>query len=172
MKRIIPQRVRKASERPPLWRSGVLGALVLAAVWGVLTGSFRTWAVGLPVVLLCIAANLLLPPRRAWRFRLRGAVAFVPYFLVQSVRSGFDVAVRAMRPSLPLSQKFIRYRLRLPDGPSRVFFANCISLLPGTLSCRFEPDAVRVHVLFWHGRVRADLERLEGKVAALFGESR
>ncbi len=111
--------------------------------------------------------------RQPGRIRVRGAVRFIPWFLVQSVRGGVDVARRALSPSLPLAPGFVTYPVRLGAGPARTFFVNCISLLPGTFSAelREEGAAIRVHVLAEADAVPARLREVEGQVARLFGET-
>lgn len=93
---------------------------------------------------------------------------FAPWFLVQSVRGGVDVARRAFTPSLPLAPDFTLYRLRLPEGPARVLFVNTISLLPGTFSARMEGDDLRVHLLADDGNATRRLADLEVRVGRLF----
>jgi len=151
-------------------RGVAVSVLVLASVWAILGGPRTSWAIGVPVVLLCAVANGLLPPARPWHLTLRGALLFVPFFLNVSIQGGLGVARSAARPRMGLARKLIRYRLRLPVGPSRIFFAHCISLLPGTLSCALEEDIVKVHALFGHAGVEEELNRLETRVASLFGE--
>jgi multicomponent Na+:H+ antiporter subunit E len=54
-------------------------------------------------------------------------------------------------------------------GPARVFFANCLNLLPGTLTASWEDDVLQVHVLTEGPQVMAELRNLERQVALLFG---
>ncbi len=93
----------------------------------------------------------------------------MPWFLVQAVRGGIDVAGRALRPSLPLEPDFLSYAVRLPEGSARVFFLNCISLLPGTFSAEFDGERIRVHLLAEPEKGPERLDALEARVARLFG---
>jgi multicomponent Na+:H+ antiporter subunit E len=146
--------------------------LVFALVWWVLALP-RTdgWVAGGLAVALGTLLHTGLGGRSGERIRLRGLLGFIPFFLVQSLRGGADVARRALSPSLPLATGFIRYRIRIPEGPSRVFFMNCISLLPGTISARLQDRSLQVHLLAEDDRVAGRLSLLEEKVAALFGHS-
>lgn len=94
---------------------------------------------------------------------------FVPFFAYCSLKGGVDVAGRAFSPRLPLTPAMLDYSLRLPKGTARVFFANIVSLLPGTLSTDIRGDTLMVHVLDNTSPVFEQLQRLEVAVARLFG---
>jgi multicomponent Na+:H+ antiporter subunit E len=82
-----------------------------------------------------------------------------------------DVAWRALHPRLPISPSLEEYALHLPsEGPARVFFANIVSLLPGTLSTELRNGSMMIHVLSTEPvDAVTELRRLERKVGALFG---
>lgn len=151
----------------PLRRSALVVA-VCAALWSILAeGERASWVVGVPVVLLASAAALVLRPPMAAPVSARGCLAFVPYFLWRSLAGAFDVALRAIRPGVPVTPSLVTYRLRV-TGPARVFFVNALSLLPGTLAADLRGDVVTVHVL--GGSVQgARLPDLEEYVARIFG---
>jgi multicomponent Na+:H+ antiporter subunit E len=145
-------------------------ALALAGFWWVLAGPAPgAWWVGIVAVGSGVFLHTALGGRQPGRLRFPAIPAFVSWFLLEAVRGGVDVARRSMAPSLPLAPGFLRYRIRLPDGPARVFFVNCISLLPGTFSADLEGDALRVHVLADAASGPSRLEALERKVGRLFG---
>jgi multicomponent Na+:H+ antiporter subunit E len=148
----------------PVW------ALTCALVWWILAAP-RTdaWVAGVIAVALAVAIHTALGGRRDPGIRPLALPAFVPFFLWQSVRGGLDVARRAFAPSLPLAPGFIDYRVGLPEGPARVFFVNCISLLPGTFSADLQGRALRVHLLTDDGSGHERLVDLEARVGRLFG---
>lgn len=142
---------------------------VLAAVWAILTqGSLSSWVVGLPAVLFCVLAVRALPSEGSWHWVPLGAVTFVLFFVCQSFLSGLQVARLALRPRILLSPTLLYYDIRLPSSPARVFFANSVSLLPGTLSCILTDELLVVHVLTAHPSVEPSLHALEQRVAHLF----
>ncbi len=144
--------------------------LVFALVWTVLAAPrFDAWVAGAIAVLTGVILHTGLGGRQGARIHLRGLVRFVPFFLNQSVRGGLDVAFRALHPARPLDPTFIPFRTGLPEGPARVFFVNCISLLPGTFSAQFHDRDLRVHLLTDDAEGARRLETLERKVAGLFG---
>lgn len=141
--------------------------LFFAAVWWVLTdGAPGSWVLGAPLVLLSAWLSLTL-----WAVRplsWSGLARFLPYFARQSLVGATDVALRALKPSMPLHPGIVRHRLRLPAGASRVAIANVISLLPGTLSADLEDSEVVIHALDTRTDLHAMVRDLEPRIAAVF----
>ena len=174
---ILYQCDRQASPKPaprkpavtPL-QGGWLRAVLLALLWWILTdGALDSWLVGAPVVLLATWVSVaLLPPSPC---SLSGVVRFIPFFLWCSLCGGVDVARRALHPQLPISPGSFDLQWRLPPGLPRLFMANTISLLPGTLSAEFGVDCLQVHLLDERKDFLPELERVEQRVAAIFGIS-
>lgn len=145
--------------------------VMLAVVWLVLSeGISGSWLIGLPAILcvvIVIANDEVEHPRLP--MSPTGVIAFIPYFLWQSVMSGFDVALRALRPDMGLHPVLQNYKSSLPDGAPRRLFINSITLMPGTLSVQVEDDSVIVHVLDERQPVMQTLQHLEARVGAVFG---
>lgn len=149
-----------------------LRVVILAILWWVLTdGDWRAFLFGGPVIVMIAA----------WQFREAAAsgrtphlgtwAGFVVFYIWRSLGGGCDVAWRALHWRLPIDPTVLSYRFSLPaDGPARVFFANAVSLLPGTLSASWEGDELHVHILADSKRSRARLRELEDRVAILFGQ--
>ncbi len=149
-------------------RTWLLRLVLFALMWWILTdGAMDSWPIGVPVVLLATLVSVMLMPPLSWS--LRGILRFIPYFLWYSIRGGVDVARRAMHPRMPISPGLVDYRFRLPPGLSRVFMANTVSLLPGTLSVELEEEILRIHVLDETGAIDEELNVLENRLADIFG---
>lgn len=147
-------------------------AAVFALLWWVLTeGEPSSWWIGVPIVIASALASWGLRAGHAWSWRPVGLARFLAVFLWESFRGGLDVAFRALHPRRPLAPDFKVYTLRLPVGPARVFLANTLSLLPGTLSADIRDECLTVHVLDGNLPVLEDLPVLEVLVADLFGLS-
>lgn len=156
--------------RAPL--TAVLQVLCCALLWLVIAGpSLEAALIGVPTVLFAAWTRYRLAARHPRSWSPRGALLFIPYFVVESVKGGVDVALRVMQPRMPIAPGLHRYRTRLCDHAARATFLNCISLLPGTLSADVQRDIVTVHALDREADILGDLERLERRVAALFGET-
>jgi multicomponent Na+:H+ antiporter subunit E len=143
--------------------------ILLALLWWVITEGAGGWYLGIPAILLALGTSYWLQPQRQLRLRPAGALRFSGFFLLQSLRAGLDVALRAFRPSLPLAPALMEYRLQLPTEPARVFLADIMSLLPGTLSTELRDDCLCLHVLDARQPIEADLRQVEVRVADLFG---
>jgi multicomponent Na+:H+ antiporter subunit E len=139
--------------------------------WMLQTPREPAWVAGGLGVAAGLVLHLALGGRSGARISLRGLAAFVPFFLLQSVRGGIDVARRAFSPSLPLSPAFLHYPIRLQDETARVLFINTISLLPGTFSADLQDRALTVHLLSADPEARSRLAVLEDQVARVFSLS-
>jgi multicomponent Na+:H+ antiporter subunit E len=152
-----------------MWRI-VSRGFVFGFIWWTLGGAdLATWWVGLPAVGIAVVVSLLITHAS---IRLRwspgGLAFFLPFFCLQSLRGGVDVAWRAFHPGLPIHPCLVSYSLRLRETPARVFMANVVSLLPGTLSADLEGDCLVVHALDGRLPVTGQLRELESRVANLF----
>jgi multicomponent Na+:H+ antiporter subunit E len=164
------QRLEPTSRDPVIihLQTGLLRAVFFALMWWILTdGAMDSWLVGAPVVLVATLVSVVLLPRFSWS--LTGIVRFVPFFVWHSLQGGVDVARRALHPLLPISPRLFDYRFQLPPGPPRIFMANTVSLLPGTLSAELHKEYLRVHVLDETRAFAEELQVLEKQVAGVFG---
>ncbi|EXJ13731.1 Na+/H+ antiporter subunit E [Imhoffiella purpurea] len=144
---------------------------LLALGWILLAGPApESWILGIPSVLLATWASLRLAPPRRRGLSPRGLMAFLPYFLWQSVRGGIDVAGRILHPRMPIAPGFQIYRTRLSKPAARVLFLDSISLLPGSLSADLDGDRLRIHAIDADSSLAPELAALERRIAALFGE--
>jgi multicomponent Na+:H+ antiporter subunit E len=143
--------------------------LLLSVLWWVLVeGEVGDAMLSGLAVLASALASYPLVPMGSWRWRYRGLLRFLPFFLQQSIQGGLDVAWRALHPRLPVLPGFMEYPFRLPDGPARSFFVTALSLLPGTLSADLRNDVLQVHLLHREMPARKRIEQLELRVAAIF----
>ena len=151
-----------------LLRICLFRGFLFASIWWVLTnGVFSSWLIGVPAVAMATLASLVLLPASSWS--LSGLLRFMPFFIWQSIRGGLDVASIALHPRLPLSPILYDYRLRLPTGLPRVFMANIVNLLPGTLSVDMDAEILRIHILNESGNHAEDLLRLEDLILDVVG---
>jgi multicomponent Na+:H+ antiporter subunit E len=147
--------------------------LLLAGLWWLLAGQDAdSWLLGGPVILMLAAWRLEARGGATSRFRVWRLAVFVPIFVWRSLLGSCDVARRALHQRLPISPLIHDYPLRLPaDSPAAVLFANCLNLLPGTLTASWEDGVLRVHLLTEVPQATAELRKLERQVALLFGHT-
>lgn len=155
-----------------VWLGRLLRLTLVAGLWWVITGGDPgSWLVGVPAVFAAAWAAERLRARPGPRFSIGGLLRFAPFFLWGSLRGGIDVARRTLGLRLRISPSFTEYRVQLAHPSARVFFANSVSLLPGTLTADLSGEQLRVHLLADDLDAQAELARLERAVARLFGQS-
>lgn len=141
-----------------------LAFLLLIGLWLILTEG-RLEALGFGVVVALLGVWIM-PPLGRWH--LGAALGFAGWFLLQSVKSGTDVALRALHPKLPLFPGQLSYNCDHLPSMGKRFFVACISLLPGTLSVHYDGQRILVHVLDRHQDNHAALDQLAEQIARLF----
>ena len=150
-------------------RSIAVRAAVFALAWLVVAGAEPTsWLIGLPTVALATWASLQLAEPVPYRVSLSGLLSFTGYFARESLRGGWDVAMRTLTPQMRIAPGRIDYTSALPEGLPVVLFAGCVSLLPGTLSRDFEGRRLSLHLLDARDPQEAQLRELENRIAAVF----
>ena len=112
--------------------------------------------------------RLKLGPASYWRWGLRDLLPFCWYFTKQSILSGWDIALRVLQRKCRIQPGTISYALRLPPGPSQLFFCAIVSLLPGTLVASIKDSVALVHVLDTSIDQETSLRELEAHIARLF----
>ncbi|CAM5454831.1 MULTISPECIES: Na+/H+ antiporter subunit E [unclassified Thauera] len=143
-------------------------ALALLLLWWTLSGG-EGLLFGLATASLAAALSLRLTPPATHRLHARRIPRFAAFFLLQSLRAGWDVARRTLHPALPLDPGLLNMATRLPEGAPCWWLMLVISLLPGTLSVRRHGNSLEIHCLDAGLDVDADLRQAETQVARLFG---
>lgn len=140
---------------------------IFSLLWILLVdGAMNSWVIGLPMVFLSTVVSIKLLPETPLSFI--AILKFIPFFLWHSLLGGFDVAKRVFYPKVPISPTIFYYRWRLPLGLSRVFMANVVSLLPGTLSVELDKEYLQIHVLDDNIDFTSVLMLVEKRVAEIF----
>jgi multicomponent Na+:H+ antiporter subunit E len=129
-----------------------------------------SWSIGVPSIILGIIARNTLPSLPSFKISHKAIPSFLIFFAYQSILGGVDVAMRTFQRDCRLSPRFIIYSFRLSNEIARIYFSNVVSLLPGTLSADLHHDSVSIHLLDDKLPNLENLQKLEIKVAALFGE--
>jgi multicomponent Na+:H+ antiporter subunit E len=138
-------------------------------LWKICTGyDPASWILGIPAAGLFTWFSVT-RAESDYHIHFRALPAFLLYFLIQSFRTGVDVARRALHPEREINPGFCAYPARLPPGTPQAMFANMISLLPGTLSWSLVDGIHKVHLLSGHPLILEELAQLESRVGKLFG---
>jgi len=158
--------------------------LLFTLLWLLLNnGEASSWMIGIlvvPVATWCAIALFPRPTvtsetevghhqvRHQQTIHLTGLVSFIPFFVWQSLRGGWDIALFAVLPNRRLHQGFIGYTTRLPAGRPQLFFLHVISLLPGTVSADWKGEGLTIHALDTRADNHQALQHCEVKIGSLF----
>lgn len=129
----------------------ILLAIVLSAIWLLLTGSVEPGELIVGGFVLVLALILF---RRY--YELFGGVKFTPKALVlfpvylvifiwELVKSNIDVAFRVLNPSLPINPGIVKVRTDLKADVGKLALANSITLTPGTLTIDVDEEHLYIH---------------------------
>jgi len=133
-------------------KSSILTFCVAFVIWTILSWeiSVVSFVVGALIsVLISIATGHLftdypgkwIQPKRYLYF-----LFYVFIFLKECVRANIDVALRVIKPGLPINPGIVKVRTRLKSEAALTFLANSITLTPGTLSVDIDPAQGIIYV--------------------------
>lgn len=81
---------------------------------------------------------------------------FLFTFLIELVKSNFDVARRVISPSLPINPGIVEVKTKLKSKIARVVLADSITLTPGTFTLEIVDDSLFIH---WIDVQSTDVEK-------------
>ncbi|MBX3201682.1 MAG: Na+/H+ antiporter subunit E [Labilithrix sp.] len=153
----------RVKARRAAWRACILAF----GWWALLEDDVGGIAFGVVVVLAATIVSLRLCPARAPLTHVRVAATsrLVWHFLVGSIRGGWDVALLALSPRVPVAPAVVSYTTDLAPGPEQQLFTSLINLMPGSLTVEVRDRELRIHVLVDDGELEGELRALERRVA-------
>lgn len=98
-------------------------------------------------------------------------VAYIPWLLIEIVKSNLAVARIVLARRMPISPCIVKVRASQRGETARVLYANSITLTPGTISLDLRGDTIFVHAIT--KGIADDLIEgtMDRKVASLESES-
>jgi multicomponent Na+:H+ antiporter subunit E len=161
-----------AAAIPIKHQSFVWRATGLTLAWLVIAGPApASWLIGLPTVALATWVSLRLAPPLPYQVSFRGLLSFLAYFVRESLRGGWEVAMRTLSRRLRIQPGQASYSCSLPEGLPVVLFTGCVSLLPGTLVQSSDDRKLSLHVLDVREPQDAQLKELEIRIERMLGIS-
>jgi multicomponent Na+:H+ antiporter subunit E len=124
---------------------------LLLILWVMLTTTFHYqefWPGVAIALLIALFTNefylrLGFPPITPKRF-----IYFIWYILVlffEIIKANFDVALRVIRPSLPINPGVVIIHTKLESDIAKAILANSITLTPGTFTLDIQDDKLLIH---------------------------
>lgn len=122
--------------------------LFFFVVWLVLSESFDRFHMGLGLG-SALAIAWLNTDRLPMRSTIRpiGLVGYLPWLLVQVVKSGVHLSKLILNPSLPISPRMVHLHTDLKAEGGIVLLANSITLTPGTITVEVNGQDLVVHAI-------------------------
>ncbi|MFO7606061.1 MAG: Na+/H+ antiporter subunit E [Desulfurivibrionaceae bacterium] len=155
---------RSCSPAAIAWRFVLFGAL-----WLFLSGAnISGWPFGLAATLAAVWLHLRLAAGDPRRLRPMAVLRFIPYFVGRSILSGVDVMKRVLHPAMPIDPALIDFPLHIDHEGGRVLLADCVSLLPGTISARLGREILLIHTLDKGLPVLSTVRDLERRIEKLY----
>jgi len=146
----------------------VLGWLIVySLLWLVLAGT-EGLAFGalLVIAATCISLNLAPAPPA---FQLRYLPHFVIFFVTEMAIGGWDVARRALSPSLPIKPEWVVYPLQDNSERIKLTLSALVGLMPGTLATQYHNQQLHLHVLDSTQDWQTVVTKLEQQLSRLMG---
>ncbi|MGQ9646990.1 MAG: Na+/H+ antiporter subunit E [Thermodesulfobacteriota bacterium] len=152
---------------------------IMALFWILLSGLFDAFHLVSGVICCAMVAILshdLLVKGTSQKRLLKSIrlVLYIPWELWQIVLANIDVAYRVLHPRMPIDPRIIEFETPLRGEFSQVTLANSITLTPGTITIRVDPERGK----FWvHAIAKEPADALlvgqtmQKKVAHVFMEA-
>jgi multicomponent Na+:H+ antiporter subunit E len=128
------------------WSAVLSTFIVCLLLWIFYTGAYNIneftveELIGGVVVSLLVAyfsAGFFIKEDPYWLFnfkRLGALIAFIPVYAWELLKANWDVAKRALSPSLNIKPGIVKIETDLKSDYGLAMLANCITLTPGTIS--------------------------------------
>lgn len=154
--------------RPAFSIKIVLGwLLIYSLLWILLAGS-EGFAFGALVVIVATGVSLFLAPSPP-TIQLRYLPHFVIFFVMEMAIGGWDVARRALSPSLPIKPNWVVYSLQDSPDHIKLILSALVGLMPGTLATQYKNQQLYLHVLDSEQDWQTGITKLEQQLIRLMG---
>jgi len=103
--------------------------------------------------------------------RFLKVVTYIPWLLIQILKSGFHVALIILTPGKKILPSIVEFKADLPSAHAKMILGNSITLTPGTLTIDIMDDKFIVHAISdksFEGIVNDEMPK---KVLGLFEKS-
>jgi multicomponent Na+:H+ antiporter subunit E len=92
-------------------------------------------------------------------------VIYCLVFLKAVVQSNLDVALRVLKPKMPINPGIVKVKTKLKSKMGRLALANSITLTPGTITVDIYDDELYIH---WINITSADVDDATQKIVTQF----
>jgi multicomponent Na+:H+ antiporter subunit E len=151
-------------------RAVAIRAVLLFAVWLLLTQSLDVFHLGLGGVSALVIARLHSSGRSTGGVRWARLPIYIPWLVWQVLLSGWHLSLLILDPKMPIKPKLFTFETTLRDPAALAIFGNSITLTPGTITAEAMPGELVVHAM--DDVSAAGLRDMEQKIVRVFGVDR
>ena len=149
----------------------IIFLIVAALTWLLLTGTFSRDELlvgGISLVLIAVLfygysdlyRGIKITPKIILYYPL-----YLLVFLKELIKANIDVALRVIKPSLPINPGIVAIKTELKSPLSKLILANSITLTPGTLTVDVKDDTLFIHWIDVKGK---DVESATKEISSRF----
>ncbi|MEM9668264.1 MAG: Na+/H+ antiporter subunit E [Pseudomonadota bacterium] len=131
-----------------------IGLIVsLAAFWLGMSGHYTPLLLSLGIVSVMLSVILaarldILDREGAPYFRFFSVLVYLPWLIVEIIKSNIVVARACLKADLDISPVLVKVRTQCESDLAKTMFANSITLTPGTVTIAVEERRLLVHALY------------------------
>ncbi|MGB7345929.1 MAG: Na+/H+ antiporter subunit E, partial [Pirellulaceae bacterium] len=142
-------------------------------VWLVLSEDFDRFHMGLGLMSALAVAwfNTERTPTRPTITAIR-FVLYIPWLIVQVVKSGIHLSKIILNPSLPISPQLIRFHTDIQNESGIVLLANSITLTPGTITLEVNGQEFVVHAIDAEAAKDITNSQFDQRIAAMIRQKK
>ena len=150
----------------------ILTAFVLAALWLLMSGLFKTLLLILGalsvigVVLIIRRMDSQDGDQLVLRLKPIAFIGYVLWLLVEIAKANWAVTKVILSPQMKMRQHLFHTRFTQKTDLGQVIFANSITLTPGTITVECEDQAFLVHALNYSADDNLALADMDARVSA------
>ena len=158
-------------------RFGFILIIALTATWLTLSGYFTTMLLTLGgisiafVVWMCARMNILDEETAPYLMALP-TLSYFSWLFREIAKANVAVVKTVLKPELEVTPTLTKIPLPYKSGLARTFFANSITLTPGTVSVDMLDDHILVHALVKEMSDPEDFKKMGQMSAWAAGEAR
>ncbi|MEO0883119.1 MAG: Na+/H+ antiporter subunit E [Pseudomonadota bacterium] len=154
-----------------------IGLIVgLIAFWLGMSGHYTPLLLSLGTISVMLSVILaarldILDREGAPYFRFAGILLYLPWLIVEIIKSNITVARACLKADLDISPVLVKVGTQCETDLAKTLFANSITLTPGTVTVAVEERRLLVHALYEeNAQPEAFVEMDQRALAAIDGE--
>lgn len=147
-------------------------AIILLALWLLLSGIYKPLVIGLGVASVLVAVFVVNrmdaadDDRIELRLKPLQTLNYFFWLMVEIAKANWVVTRVILSPKMPIRQHFFAIPYTQKSDLGQVIFANSITLTPGTITIETEPDSFLVHALAYSDGDMGALAEMDRRVSS------